>query len=220
MISAAPKNIVILISGRGSNMEALLNASAEGTLSGRIVRVISNRPAAMGISTAEEHGISTRVIDHTEYDSREAFDAELATEVASVKPDIVVLAGFMRILTPVFIDRFLGLLVNIHPSLLPKYPGRNTHQRAIDAGDNETGATVHFVTNELDGGPPILQAAVSIGQHDNAESLAQRTLLAEHRILPEAVNWFLEDRLHHKNDGAYLDDKRLPPTGIQWAPVP
>lgn len=213
------KNVVILISGRGSNMEVFLEASSQGLLNGTIVRVISNRPDAQGIITANKRGIATAVIDHKKFETREAFDAALAEEVASAQPDVIVLAGFMRILTPVFIDKFLGKLVNIHPSLLPKYTGLNTHQRAIDAGDSEAGATVHYVTNELDGGPAILQARVTIEEIDTAESLACKVLAVEHRIFPEAVNWHLQGRVMHEENGAYLDGKLLPPSGVTWNPT-
>lgn len=213
------KNVVILISGRGSNMEVFLEASSQGLLNGTIVRIISNRPDAQGIVTANKRGIATAVIDHKKFETREAFDAALAEEVASAQPDVIVLAGFMRILTPVFIDKFLGKLVNIHPSLLPKYTGLNTHQRAIDAGDSEAGATVHYVTNELDGGPAILQARVTIEEIDTAESLASKVLAVEHRIFPEAVNWHLQGRVMHEENGAYLDGKLLPPSGATWNPT-
>lgn len=212
----ASKNIVVLISGRGSNMEVFLEASDRGLIAGNIVCVISNRPNAQGIVTARQRGIATAVIDHQDFDTREAFDAALAQEVAAVDPDVVVLAGFMRILTPIFIDRFLGKLVNIHPSLLPKYTGLNTHQRAIDAGDAEAGATVHYVTNELDGGPAILQARVPITDDDTADTLASKVLAVEHLIFPEAVNWHLQGRVIHADDGAYLDGELLPPSGAQW----
>ena len=212
----ASKNIVVLISGRGSNMEVFLEASDRGLIAGNIVCVISNRPNAQGIVTARQRGIATAIIDHQDFDTREAFDAALAQEVAAVDPDVVVLAGFMRILTPIFIDRFLGKLVNIHPSLLPKYTGLNTHQRAIDAGDAEAGATVHYVTNELDGGPAILQACVPITDDDTADTLASKVLAVEHLIFPEAVNWHLQGRVIHADDGAYLDGELLPPSGAQW----
>ena len=210
------KNIVILISGRGSNMEVFLDAATSGALAGNIVRVISNRPDAQGIIIARNRGIATTVIDHQQFAAREAFDAALADEVAANNPDIVVLAGFMRILTPVFINRFLGKLVNIHPSLLPKYAGLHTHQRAIDAGDKEAGATVHYVTNELDGGPAILQARVNIANTDDAQTLACKVLEVEHLIFPEAVNWHLQGRVVHADQGAQLDGELLPPTGAQW----
>jgi phosphoribosylglycinamide formyltransferase-1 len=214
--SISEKRISILISGRGSNMEAFLKAERRGALSGRVVRVISNRPDAAGLVTASDAGVATTVVDHKLYESREAFDAALAEAVRQDNPDVVVLAGFMRILTSVFIDAFVGKLVNVHPSLLPNYPGLNTHQRAIDNGDKEAGATVHYVTNELDGGPPILQVSVPIESGDDAVSLAARILDFEHVIFPEAVNWHLQGRLVHEADGAYLDGKKLPPTGTLW----
>ena len=216
MSSTPEKRISILISGRGSNMEAFLNAERHGARSGRVVRVISNRPEAAGLATASKAEVATTVVDHTAYESREAFDTALVEAVNQDNPDVVVLAGFMRILTPVFIDAFLGKLVNIHPSLLPKYPGLNTHQRAIDNGDKEAGATVHYVTNELDGGPPILQVTVPIETGDDAASLAARILAFEHIIFPEAVNWHLQERLVQEVDGAYLDGNKLPSTGTLW----
>ena len=197
-------------------MEAFLKAAQSGALSGRVVRVISNRPEAPGLATASEANVATTVVDHTLFESREAFDAALVDAVSQDSPDVVVLAGFMRILTPVFINTFLGKLVNVHPSLLPNYPGLNTHQRAIDNGDKEAGATVHYVTNELDGGPPILQVSVPIEPGDDAASLAARILGFEHIIFPEAVNWHLQNRLIQKADGAYLDGKKLPATGTLW----
>lgn len=197
-------------------MEVFLDAATSGALAGNIVRVISNRPDAQGIIIARNRGIATTVIDHQQFAAREAFDAALADEVAANNPDIVVLAGFMRILTPVFINRFLGKLVNIHPSLLPKYAGLHTHQRAIDAGDKEAGATVHYVTNELDGGPAILQARVNIANTDDAQTLACKVLEVEHLIFPEAVNWHLQGRVVHADQGAQLDGELLPPTGAQW----
>ena len=216
MSSTPEKRISILISGRGSNMEAFINAERHSSLSGRVVRVISNRPEAAGLATASKAEVATTVVDHTSYESREAFDTALVEAVNQDNPDVVVLAGFMRILTPVFIDAFLGKLVNIHPSLLPKYPGLNTHQRAIDNGDKEAGATVHYVTNELDGGPPILQVTVPIETGDDAASLAARILAFEHIIFPEAVNWHLQERLVQEVDGAYLDGNKLPSTGTLW----
>ena len=197
-------------------MEAFLKAAQSGALSGRVVRVISNRPEAPGLATASEANVATTVVDHTLFESREAFDAALVDAVSQDSPDVVVLAGFMRILTPVFINAFLGKLVNIHPSLLPKYAGLHTHQRAIDAGDKEAGATVHYVTNELDGGPAILQARVNIANTDDAQTLACKVLEVEHLIFPEAVNWHLQGRVVHANQGAQLDGELLPPTGAQW----
>lgn len=189
------KSLVILISGRGSNMEALIAAHAAGHLPLRIAAVISNRPDAKGLATAAQAGIATAVIDHKAYPTRETFDQALAAKVDSFKPDLVVLAGFMRILTADFVRHYEGRLLNIHPSLLPAFPGLHTHQRALDAGVRIHGCTVHFVTPELDHGPVIVQAAVPVRDDDTEDSLAARVLACEHRIYPEAVRWFAEDRL-------------------------
>lgn len=205
--------LVILISGSGSNLQAFIDHIAAGTLAADIVCVISNRPAALGLQRAQAAGIPTEVIDHKHFASREDFDAHLCTRVQSHRPDLVVLAGFMRILTPAFLRPFSGRLVNIHPSLLPKYPGLDTHQRAIDAGDTEAGATVHFVTEELDGGPPIVQASVPIVRGDTPATLAARILQVEHRIYPLAAQWFAEHRLQLRANRAFLDNEPLPATG-------
>ena len=197
-------------------MASFLSASQRGDLAGVVTRVISNRPEAKGLDIAARAGVQTAVVDHRQFDSRESFDTALAETVGADDPDVVVLAGFMRILTPIFIDQFSGKLMNIHPSLLPKYPGLNTHQRAIDNGDNEAGATVHYVTNELDGGPSVLQARVPIDTSDDATTLAAKTIVFEHIIFPEAVNWHLQGRLSQHPDGAYLDGERLPASGVLW----
>ena len=211
------KRIVILISGRGSNMQSLLAASREGLLGGDVALVVSNRPAAGGLDSAREAGIDTALIDHKLYPERAQFDRELAAVVGSVQPDLVVLAGFMRILTPHFVDAFRDRLVNIHPSLLPLYPGLHTHQRAIDQGDSHGGATVHYVTGELDGGPAIIQARVPIEPNDTADSLAARVLITEHQIYPVAVAWHLNDRLTLDGETVSLDGQALPATGFAWA---
>ncbi|MAT91662.1 MAG: phosphoribosylglycinamide formyltransferase [Halioglobus sp.] len=210
----------ILISGRGSNMLAFIDACARGELDADIAVVLSNKPGAGGLEKAAAAGIPTACIDHRDYASREAFDAALVGELERHDIDAVVLAGFMRILTPVFIEPFYGRLFNIHPSLLPKYPGLNTHQRALDAGDAEAGVTVHFVTPELDGGPPVLQARVPVLAGDSAETLAARVLEQEHLIYPLAIRWFLEGRLQLRGDGACLDGEPLPPTGIDFCAQP
>lgn len=185
------KKIVILISGRGSNMEAMLAAR----LPAKIAAVISNRPDAQGLITAKNAGIATAVVDHKMYASRQAFDLALAETIDAYSPDLLVLAGFMRILTPDFVNRYVGRLLNIHPSLLPSYPGLHTHQRAIDDGVRIHGCTVHFVTADLDHGPIVVQAAVAVSPNDTESSLAARVLVEEHRIYPQAVRWFAEDRL-------------------------
>ena len=212
------KRIAVLLSGRGSNFQSILAASQSGTLGGQVGIVISNRPGAGGLDIAREAAIQTALIDHQSYESREAFDADLASVLESQSPDLVVLAGFMRILTPGFVSRFAGRLMNIHPSLLPLYPGLHTHQRALDAGDTHAGATVHYVTGELDGGPPILQAKVAVQPDDDEESLAARVLLVEHQIYPTAINWHLSGRLQLEQGRLHLDDKLVPPTGQQWEP--
>ena len=183
---AQPK-IVILISGRGSNMQSIVKAVKSGDLPASIAAVISNRPDAAGLDFASQANIPTAVIDHKQFDSREAFDAALATEIDKYQPNFVVLAGFMRILTAGFVDHYAGRLINIHPSLLPKFKGLDTHQRAIDAGEKEHGATVHFVTAELDDGPVILQAKVPVFADDSAETLASRVLEQEHQLYPNAL---------------------------------
>ena len=210
------KRIAVLLSGRGSNFQSILAASQSGTLGGQIGIVISNRPGAGGLDIARDAAIQTALIDHQSYESREAFDADLASVLESQSPDLVVLAGFMRILTPGFVSRFAGRLMNIHPSLLPLYPGLQTHRRALDAGDSHAGATVHYVTGELDGGPPILQAKVAIQPGDDEESLAARVLQVEHQIYPAAINWHLSGRLQFEQGRLQLDGKPVPPTGRQW----
>ncbi|HET8711412.1 MAG TPA: phosphoribosylglycinamide formyltransferase [Spongiibacteraceae bacterium] len=209
-----PCRLVILISGGGSNLQAFIDAIARGELHARIVAVISNKADVFGLQRAAQAKIPTAVIDHKQFASREAFDAELSSRVASYQPDLVVLAGFMRILTPIFIHPLLGKLINIHPSLLPKYPGLHTHQRALDAGDSEAGATVHFVTEELDGGPAILQASVPILASDDATAIAERVLVQEHCIYPLAAQWFAEGRLQLRDNRSMLDGNPLPPTGF------
>ena len=210
------KQIAVLLSGRGSNFESLLRSSRTGSLGGDIGLVISNRPAAGGLRIAQDAGIETALIDHQQYPSREAFDRDLAGAIDSISPDLVVLAGFMRILTPEFVARFTGRLMNIHPSLLPLYPGLHTHQRALDNGDSHAGATVHYVTGELDGGPPVLQARVPVNSGDDADTLAGRVLEIEHRIYPVAVNWHLTDRLTWQDGNLLKDGLPVPPSGELW----
>ncbi|HEY9035199.1 MAG TPA: phosphoribosylglycinamide formyltransferase [Pseudomonadales bacterium] len=210
------KRLVILLSGSGSNLQAFIDACACGKLPARIVGVISNKPDAAGLQRAADAGIATTAIDHRPFDSRDSFDAALMQAIDSHRPDLVILAGFMRILTPGFVRHYAGRLMNIHPSLLPKYPGLNTHARAIDAGDREAGATVHFVTEELDGGPAIVQARVAVLAHDTPETLAQRVLSKEHMIYPLAARWFAEDRLTLDNNKVILDGHVLPESGFAF----
>jgi phosphoribosylglycinamide formyltransferase-1 len=183
------ENVVILISGRGSNMQALVEAGLP------VAAVISNRADAAGLKYASGRGIATAVVPHRDYATREAFDAALAQTIDGFSPGLIVLAGFMRILTQGFVLRYQGRLINIHPSLLPAFPGLDTHARALEAGVKLHGATVHFVTPELDHGPIVIQAAVPVYFHDDAAKLAARVLAEEHRIYPQAVRWFLEQKL-------------------------
>lgn len=210
-----PCKLVILLSGSGSNLQAFIDASRDGLLPDvEICAVISNKAQAFGLDRAKQAGIATACIDHTQFASREAFDAELRTCIDSYHANLVVLAGFMRILTPGFVRHYLGRLINIHPSLLPKYPGLHTHQRALDAGDSEAGATVHFVTEELDGGPAIIQAKIPVFPGDDAAALADRVLSKEHTIYPMAARWFAEGRLVLQNSRAVFDAQVLPENGI------
>jgi phosphoribosylglycinamide formyltransferase-1 len=181
------KRIVILISGRGSNMQAILKVAAAERWPAQIAAVISNQPTAAGLDVARAAGIASSAINHRDYPDREQFDAALAELIDQHSPDLIVLAGFMRILTPGFVNRYFGRLINIHPSLLPSFPGLHTHQQAIDAGVKVHGATVHFVTAELDHGPIIAQAAVPVLDDDTEDTLAERVLEQEHRIYPQAV---------------------------------
>lgn len=207
------QKIVVLISGSGSNLQAIIDAVSAGQINGQICAVISNRPDAYGLTRAADAGIESLVLDHKEFESREAYDDALMKKIDAFSPDLVVLAGFMRILTPSLVQNYLGRMLNIHPSLLPKYQGLNTHQRAIDAKDKEHGVSVHFVTEELDGGPVVLQAKVDIHPDDTAQALAERVHKQEHVIYPLVVQWFCEQRLTMDKDNAVLDGKVLPKQG-------
>jgi phosphoribosylglycinamide formyltransferase-1 len=189
------KRIVILISGRGSNMESLVRQCRAQQWPAAIVAVISNRPAAAGLAFAASQGIATAAVDHKAFSDRLAFDQALATCIDAYEPDLVVLAGFMRILGEPFVSRYEGRLLNIHPSLLPAFAGLDTHQRALDAGCAVAGATVHFVTAKLDHGPIVMQSVVPVLEGDTAAALAARVLATEHQIYPQAVRWFVEGRL-------------------------
>jgi phosphoribosylglycinamide formyltransferase 1 len=189
------KRVVVLISGRGSNMEAIVQACAIEGWNARIAAVVSNRPDAAGLVFARSRGIATAVVDHRSFESREAFDVALAQAIEDFAPDVLALAGFMRILTPGFVQRFAGRMVNVHPSLLPAFTGLDTHRRAIEAGCKLAGATVHFVTVELDHGPIIAQAVVPVLPGDTADTLSARVLAREHQIYPRAVRWMAEGLL-------------------------
>ncbi|WP_027329659.1 phosphoribosylglycinamide formyltransferase [Marinimicrobium agarilyticum] len=208
-----PLRVVVLISGSGSNLQALIDGQKRGELPIEIVAVISNRAAVRGLLRAEHAGIPALVLDHTRYESREDFDKALQAQIDEFRPELVVLAGFMRILTSDFASHYEGRMLNIHPSLLPKYQGLHTHQRALEAGETEHGVTVHFVTPELDGGPPVIQARVPVLENDDAETLAARVQQQEHVIYPLAVEWFARGRLRMKSGKALLDNEPLGPQG-------
>lgn len=207
--------IVVLISGGGSNLQSLIDACATSQIDGEICAVISNRPGVKGLERAKDAHIAHQVIDHTGFASRQAFEAALGEAINHYAPDLIVLAGFMRVLTEDFVNTYLGKLINIHPSLLPKFTGLHTHQRAIDAGESHHGASVHFVTAELDGGPVIIQDRVVIESQDNAESLAAKVLVKEHQIYPQAVQWFMNGELKLKDGKCILHDRQLGPEGVQ-----
>lgn len=200
---------VILISGRGSNMMSLVEASQNNKCHIDVVAVISNRPNAGGLTFAQNKGIATNCLDHTLFDGREAFDTALIDVIDQHKPDLVILAGFMRILTPQFTRHYVGRLLNIHPSLLPKYTGLNTHARALDSDDSEHGASVHFVTAELDGGPVVLQSIVPILDNDSEDALTQRVLKTEHSIYPLVADWFGKGMVRCDNDSVIYNERIL-----------
>jgi phosphoribosylglycinamide formyltransferase-1 len=205
--------IVVLISGGGTNLQAIIDACTDSNYPAEVVGVVSNKADAYGLTRAQDADIATVSLSHKEFDRREDYDQALIKKIDSFNADIIVLAGFMRILTPSFVQHFKGKLLNIHPSLLPKYQGLNTHQRAIDAGDTEHGVSVHFVTEELDGGPVILQAKVPVFDGDDIADLAERVHEQEHRIYPLVVKWFAEQRLIMQGEHAVLDNNTLPASG-------
>ena len=203
------KRIVVLISGQGSNLDAIVRASEAQDWPGRVVAVISNRAEARGLQSAKAHGIATEALDHKAFADRPAFDTALAGLIDRHCPDLVVLAGFMRILTPAFVARYEGRMLNVHPSLLPSFTGLNTHRRAIEAGCKVAGATVHFVSAELDHGPIVAQAVVPVLAGDDEATLAARVLAAEHELYPRAVGWFVKGELQLK-DGRVTHRGREP----------
>ncbi|WP_369310943.1 phosphoribosylglycinamide formyltransferase [Providencia rettgeri] len=208
------KNIVVLISGSGSNLQSIIDSCQSGAVHGRIVAVVSNQNEAYGLVRAQQAGIPTAYLDAKTYANRQAYDAALLAIIEQYQPDIVVLAGFMRILSPDFVKHFTGKVLNIHPSLLPKYPGLHTHRKALENGDKEHGTSVHFVTEELDGGPVILQAKVPVFPEDNEELLVERVKTQEHIIYPLVLQWFSDDRLTMVDGKAVLDGKVLPQQGV------
>lgn len=214
MSHSVQKRLVVLVSGGGSNLQSIIDACEQQSVNAKISAVISNNPDAGGLERAARGNIPNIALDHRAFDSRESFDQALSELIDSFTPDLVILAGFMRILTPDFVDHYLGKMMNIHPSLLPAYPGLHTHRRAIEAGEKEAGATVHFVTPELDGGPAIIQAKVAISKTDNEATLAAKVLAYEHQIYPKAIEWFCEDRLQMRYGFAKMDNIQLPNHGV------
>lgn len=217
MTQPGEHRLAVLISGSGTNLQALMDAIAQEQWPARIVRVLSNRADAGGLARAKEQGLPTLVLDHTTYPDRASFDQAMMTALDADAPDTLVLAGFMRILTPQFVRHYLGRLINIHPSLLPRHPGLNTHQRALDAGDDEHGCSIHFVTEELDGGPMIAQARVPVLANDTAATLSKRVQASEHLLYPKVVRWRAEGRVRLTDHGVELDGQQLPAQGYQWS---
>ncbi|MFP1679827.1 phosphoribosylglycinamide formyltransferase [Alloalcanivorax sp. C16-2] len=206
--------LAVLLSGAGTNLQAILDAIATGDLPARVTLVLSNRAGAPGVARARRAGLPTAVIDHRDYPDREAFDRAMIGRIDAAGADTVVLAGFMRILSPLFVRHYRGRLINIHPSLLPKYPGLDTHARALAAGDARHGCSLHFVTDELDGGPLIARAEVAVEQNDNVETLSKRVQQQEHSLYPRVLRWRAEGRLHLTDQGVELDGETLPASGL------
>jgi phosphoribosylglycinamide formyltransferase-1 len=209
--------LAVLISGSGTNLQAIMDAQKAGTLDAEIAVVFSNRANAAGLERAAQAGIPTASLDHRDYPDREQFDQAMIEVLTPYAPDTVVLAGFMRILSAVFVRHYAGRLINIHPSLLPKYRGLNTHARALEAGDSEHGCSIHFVTEELDGGPLIAQAPIAVHANDTVDSLSMRVQQREHLLYPQVLQWRAQDRLALTDNGVILDGKPLPAQGYTLA---
>ncbi len=207
--------IVVLISGNGSNLQAIIDAQQQHKLDVSIQAVISNNADAYGLERAQQAGIATEVISHQDFNNRKDFDLKLQQIIDSYAPELILLAGFMRRLGTGFVQHFAGRVINIHPSLLPKYPGLNSHQKVVEAQDKEHGASIHFVTDDLDAGPIISQARLSVDPQDTAATLKARVLVLEHQLYPQAVQLFAEKRVKLQNGHVLLDDKPLLPTGYQ-----
>ena len=217
MTPHAKMPVVVLISGGGSNLQALIDGAVDGYLPIELAAVVSNEPDAFGLERAASAGIEARVLNHRGFAGREAYDQALMELIDQFSPGLVVLAGFMRILTPGFVQHYHGRLLNIHPSLLPRYRGLHTHKRVLEAGDEEHGASVHFVTEELDGGPLVLQVRVPVQPDDDTETLAARVLKHEHRIYPQVVRWFAEGRLRMTEQGAVALDGGILAQPVTWS---
>lgn len=202
-----PLSIVVLISGSGSNLQSIIDRIEDKTLNARLCAVISNKADAYGIERAHRASIPVEIIDHKQYDSRAGFDAELTRCIDKYQPQLIVLAGFMRILTDDFVHHYYGRMINIHPSLLPKYRGIHTHRRVLEAGDNIHGLSIHYVSAELDGGPIILQKSVAVLEHDSEQTLANRVLAQEHIAYPQVIQWFAEGRIHLEGNQVIVDGK-------------
>ena len=207
--------LAVLISGTGSNLQAILDAIDAGELPARVSLVLSNKASAAGLARAERAGVPAQAIDHRGFPDRASFDQAMIERIDAHGADTVVLAGFMRILSPGFVRHYQGRLINIHPSLLPKYPGLNTHARALEAGDREHGCSLHFVTDELDGGPLIAQARFPVAANDTAETLSEKVQAREHRLYPQVLRWRAQQRLQMTDQGVELDGERLPAQGFQ-----
>lgn len=202
-------NIVVLISGNGSNLQAIIDSVQNGAINGRVSAVISNKPNVYGLERAEKASIPAVAVDHTQFASRSDFEQALIQTIDQYQPDLVVLAGFMRILSSEFVQHYLGTMLNIHPSLLPKYPGLDTHKRVLENGDKEHGTSVHFVTAELDGGPIIAQRSIHVTADDTEQTLQQKIQQQEHKLYPEVVGWFCSGRLQFKDGQAWLDQRAI-----------
>ncbi|OGO90079.1 MAG: phosphoribosylglycinamide formyltransferase [Coxiella sp. RIFCSPHIGHO2_12_FULL_42_15] len=212
---AQPLSLVVLISGNGSNLQAIIDAIAQHQLQAEIKAVISNKVDAYGLTRAEKAHIPTRVFSRRDYPDQNAFDNALLQAIAAYSPNLVVLAGFMHKLGPALVRYFMGRMINIHPSLLPKYPGLHTHQRVLEAKDQRHGVSIHFVTEELDAGPIISQMSLSVRTEDTAESLQQRVLQLEHRLYPETLRWFEQKRINFMGGKIWMDGKPLSDTGCR-----
>jgi phosphoribosylglycinamide formyltransferase-1 len=208
-VSCGRCRTAVLISGSGTNLQSFIDRVAQGSMSIDLCGVFSNRPDAFGLTRAQEAGIDTLCIEHGRFDSREAFDRAVADALSAWEPDLLVLAGFMRILSPWFVAHYAGRILNIHPALLPLYPGLETHRRVLDAGDTQHGSTVHFVTEELDGGPRIVQGRIRVAPSTDAEDLMRRVQAVEHRIYPTAADWFGSGRLRMQDGATWLDGSPL-----------
>ncbi|CAK9885601.1 MAG: Phosphoribosylglycinamide formyltransferase [Candidatus Erwinia impunctatus] len=207
------KKIVVLVSGNGSNLQAIIDACEQGRMAASVVAVFSNKADAFALTRAREAGIPAHALSIDAFTDRDAFDCAMMREIDAYSPDVVVLAGYMRIITAPFVLHYAGMLLNIHPSLLPLYPGLHTHRKALENGDQIHGTTVHFVTTELDSGPVILQATVPVYPEDNVDDIAQRVQYQEHQIYPLVISWFIADRLKMQDSRAWLDNSPLPAAG-------